>query len=578
MFITLNEKEILSLMECSPKGEKLMKLYKGDTTDYRSPESAQVSLMCHLAYWCGKDIYFMDRLFRQSGLYSERYKILANRERLWYYAINHTNSVYKPQDSTSRDWLLPGVVMELTDTGNADLMKLYHPDDILFNKDSNKWLIWDEKHYKQDNTNQILLKAQEIIDQALYKLKFHKIESKLKDKVENFLLSSKNLSKLNNMIEVLKSKPGVTVEQNMLNRNKDLLCVKNGVINLRDAHLLPHDKKYLMTKIIDLDYDFRDTVYEDKRPVFTKFIDSISSQDQDLAFYHRVLCGYFLTGETREQSLFFYIGKGSTGKSTLANVLRNVMGPYCKDAPPGAFIEKNNNSNFELAYIADARLVISSEESERSKFDEPLIKRLSGSEELSCCHKYADYFRFKPEFKLLTTTNEVPYIASQGYDMKRRIKALPFIQRFTEGDPDFPLDRDLEEKLKKEAASILAWMVGGAVLYYSQGLYKCEAVDTTIEDIFDDQDYLGDWLDNYFERDATSYITLKELWESYTRYCANTEAKKNITHPKGLAKNLSKRDDIVKCRKTGGVGFKGLKKKDVIYTLDETEILSKSIG
>ena len=301
------------------------------------------------------------------------------------------------------------------------------------------------------------------------------------------------------------------------------------------------------------------------------FMNKICGYDKDKIFYLQVLCGAFLTGDTSLQSLFLLIGKGASGKSTFANVIRLIMGPYCKSAPETAFSDKNSNSNFELASIAGARLVIISEESDKNRLNEPLIKRITGGEAISCCNKYGPFFEYIPHFKLLMITNEVPYISSQGYDMKRRIKAIPFNQRFTEKDPDYPLDSHIFDKLKEEKDSIFAWFVLGTILYYESycKLPCCHAVNNTGNEIFEEQDNLGDWLETYFENDKNSFTLQEDLWQSYCNYCTQTETKKTYSCSRSLAKNLAKRDEYTKIRKTIGVGFLGLKKKNIIYNYDD---------
>ncbi len=470
-----------------------------------------------------------------------------------------------------QNWVLPGIIREMTDSGNAELMKRVYSDEILYNQSSKLWHIWNGKCYAQDEENQIFKKAQQAIDKALYKLQFLNLDAKQKSDAEKYFKKCKNYERLKKMIELFKSEKGITVMQNMFNPDKDLLNVNNGVVNLRNGLLLPHDKKYLMNMCIDIDYNQDDWDNHAKRPVFMKFIKSVSSGIENIIQYQHVFAGYCLTGETKEQSMYFYMGKGSTGKSTLANVLRFVLGPYCKDAPQSAFTERNDSSNFELAYISDARLVLSSEESERCKLNEPLVKRITGGEEISCCHKYGNFFRYRPQYKVLTTTNEIPYIASQGYDMRRRIKVIPFNQRFKEGDPNFPLDKDLEEKLRKEASAILAWMVKGAILYYSYGFPYCEEIEESIDEVFKEQDPLYNWLNTYFEKDPNSYVSASDLWASYDRYCSNTNSKKTFQAQTGLSRALNKREDLEQRHIRNGNVYYGLKKKEFIYTYDYEE-------
>ena len=70
-----------------------------------------------------------------------------------------------------------------------------------------------------------------------------------------------------------------------------LLNVANGVIDLSTGSLLPHDPKYLITKMIDVDYD-----PEAGCPEWEKFLDLVTGGDKNLQYFLQLAVGYTLTG------------------------------------------------------------------------------------------------------------------------------------------------------------------------------------------------------------------------------------------------------------------------------------------
>jgi hypothetical protein len=48
-------------------------LWQGDTSGYASASEADLALCGMLAFWCGRDIGQMDRLFRKSGLMRDKW-------------------------------------------------------------------------------------------------------------------------------------------------------------------------------------------------------------------------------------------------------------------------------------------------------------------------------------------------------------------------------------------------------------------------------------------------------------------------------------------------------------------------
>jgi len=64
---------VLQKMFNSKHGDKIKGLYDGDLSNYESRSEADLGLCNHLAYWTNNHAEQMDRLFRQSGLYRDKW-------------------------------------------------------------------------------------------------------------------------------------------------------------------------------------------------------------------------------------------------------------------------------------------------------------------------------------------------------------------------------------------------------------------------------------------------------------------------------------------------------------------------
>lgn len=71
----IGDAELLERMFKAPsKGDRIRRLYEGDTTDYGGDDSAADMALCNeLAYATGNDAARMDRMFRQSGLMRDKW-------------------------------------------------------------------------------------------------------------------------------------------------------------------------------------------------------------------------------------------------------------------------------------------------------------------------------------------------------------------------------------------------------------------------------------------------------------------------------------------------------------------------
>lgn len=104
--LDLSEQEIIELIRESNQGSKFEELYRGNWQDYYNSQSeADLALANILAFWTQRDYQKMDSIFRNSGLYREKWdekradgtygQIILTK------AISDTTEVYTPRDSYS---------------------------------------------------------------------------------------------------------------------------------------------------------------------------------------------------------------------------------------------------------------------------------------------------------------------------------------------------------------------------------------------------------------------------------------------------------------------------------------------
>ncbi|GGL34186.1 hypothetical protein GCM10009037_17250 [Halarchaeum grantii] len=69
----LSDDDLLERARRAKNGEKFERLWRGDTSGYDSHSEADMALVSLLAFWTAGDIAWMDALFRQSGLFREKW-------------------------------------------------------------------------------------------------------------------------------------------------------------------------------------------------------------------------------------------------------------------------------------------------------------------------------------------------------------------------------------------------------------------------------------------------------------------------------------------------------------------------
>jgi len=70
---SLSDAELIEKATNAKNGAKFETLWNGSTTGYESQSEADMALCCLLAFWTGNNESRMDRLFRDSGLYREKW-------------------------------------------------------------------------------------------------------------------------------------------------------------------------------------------------------------------------------------------------------------------------------------------------------------------------------------------------------------------------------------------------------------------------------------------------------------------------------------------------------------------------
>lgn len=222
-----------------------------------------------------------------------------------------------------------------------------------------------------------------------------------------------------------------------------------------------------------------------------RFLNDATNGDQAMQVYLQRIAGYCLTGLTNEHALFFIYGPGGNGKSVFLNMLVHILGDYAMSAPMDTFTSSKFSSHpTELAMLKGARLVTASETEEGRSWAEARIKALTGGDPITARFMRQDFFTYQPHFKLLFAGNHQPSLSSVDPAMQRRFNMMPFVHK-----PAQP-DHMLEEKLKEEAPRILAWALQGCLDWQKHGLGRPESVTAATASYFENQDLLGQWIDD----------------------------------------------------------------------------------
>lgn len=159
----LTDLELIEKAKNAHNGEKLSRLWSGDISSYSSHSEADQALCNLLAFWTGPDAARIDALFRQSGLFRDKWEREDYRTRTIRKALDGRTEFYSGNGRASDKGTRPGAEeqIHLTDTGNAKRLVKRHGTDLRYCHSWRKWVVWDGRRWLQDAKADVTYRAKE---------------------------------------------------------------------------------------------------------------------------------------------------------------------------------------------------------------------------------------------------------------------------------------------------------------------------------------------------------------------------------------------------------------------------------
>jgi len=412
-----------------------------------------------------------------------------------------------------------------TDYGNAERLVERHGGDVRYCRERKAWYVWDERRWAPDVDGEIDRRAKDTI-RHIYHEAGDEDDAARRKATAKWARASESARRLADMVKVATSEREVKIAPGELDADPWLLGCLNGVLDLRTGALLPHDRKYLITKLTPVEYD-PDARFE----LWDKFLSDATDGDIELQEFLRRAAGCSLTGQPADDDRFFFVhGPPGGGKSTFIEGIRSTWGDYTRGANFDTFMTHYNagSARSDLARLNDARLVTSIEIPEGKKLDEAVLAALTGGDTITARFFYQGEFEFHPRFKLWIAGNHEPIIQSGDSPIWRRLLKVPFIHVIPEADRNPAVKATLREDSKAHAA-ILAWAVKGCAEWQRNGLSPPDSVKTATATYRADQDVIGGFVAERCLVKAGCEMERDEGYVAFTEWCTGAGIRKPIT-------------------------------------------------
>jgi len=402
-------------------------------------------------------------------------------------------------------------LIQFTDSTNAMRLVKEHGRDIRYNAAWKKWVVWNGKYWEMDEGGVLIHeKGLEMVRNIYDELK-KTADYRERMDIEKAAMMSESVRRRKAFVEAATWISVLRTKTDELDRNPWLLNVKNGTVDIQSGEFREHKQEDMITKIANVDYDPKADC-----PMWKKFVREIMDYKADIIKFVQTAAGWSLSGDISEQTMFILYGTGANGKSTFLNTIMYLLGDYATATPTETFMKKSgDNYSNDVARLRGTRFVTTTEVEQGRRLSEPLIKKITGNDEMTARFLYGEFFNFKPTFKIFMATNHKPVIKGTDYGIWRRIKLIPFTERI----PEEKQDKHLELKLREEASGILNWLLEGIANWKQERLRTPKAVLFATDEYREEMDVIGNFITEKCGQKKDMAIQLKKLYKAYSDWC-----------------------------------------------------------
>lgn len=373
------------------------------------------------------------------------------------------------------------------------------------------WMWYNGCHWVRDVGNKRIQERVKVYILALYEA-IKSCSSKPDEDLVKAISACLRASKVNNLVQLTSSEPDLVVEADVFDTTPNVLNVLNGTLEFGSGEMVfrEHCASDYLTVCANVEYD-----PSAEAPLFRKVLSN--ALDEVTGQFVMRFFGYVATGHANQRVYAIFHGKGANGKSTIANVIQNILGGYTVNVEPATYLQaRNGQIRTDLARLKGARLAVSSEFGSGQVMDAPLLKQLVGNDKITARHLFEAEIEFKPTVVPLFVTNALPVINGGDEALAARIIVVPF-QRIV---PKEDRDPELPEKLWAERSGILNVLLDGMRDYLTdRNLRRPKSVDEAVGAYVRDSDLLGQFIEECCILDPREKVAAAELYRAYTAWC-----------------------------------------------------------
>lgn len=304
-------------------------------------------------------------------------------------------------------------------------------------------------------------------------------------------------------------------EANEVNANKNLINFKNGIWDIEQAKLIPHDSKYLQT--IQIPHEVKEFVPFTQTRLY-EFFKKTKLPKEDIKMTIKYMA-YSLTTDYGLKTFMVLVGQSNTGKSVLIRFFETLIGKQNISALSmhdlsARFYPSQLYGKLLNACADNKTLPLSSIEN---------LKKITGGDQIMHEKKGKEPFFFTSFAKLIFSFNQLPLqLEEKSNAFYKRLRVL-FMNNELFLNNEYVDDLCSEESIEEVIPYLLS-------LLPIKEIPRTKLSDSCVESLRQDSDSIHAFLSSYCENDKKGIVGKDELYQNYIDFCLQSGREAHKKH------------------------------------------------
>lgn len=313
-----------------------------------------------------------------------------------------------------------------------------------------------------------------------------------------------------------------------------LICLKNGVLDLKTKQLLPHSPELIFLQKLDITYNPAAKCPNTVRRLLEWTGGDVKNVIRIIQFI-----GFCLHRDYFIRKALIIHGEGGNGKSTFIRYLQKLLGEGNIASVPVQQLDKS----FTRAELLGKLANLVDDLPSATWFSTGEFKQLTGDSPVIAEFKFRNPFTFRSYAKMLFTANRLPAVNDDTEAFWSRIIIVTFPRNFTSNGIEVSREKILEELLAEDEKSgmLNLALLGLESLLSELKFFREEDIEQTRNQYLHLSDPIQVFVSEFITPNPSGIVPKSRLYEAYAGWAKshNFPVKENNAFARALKRVLS---------------------------------------